>query len=230
MNQEKIGQVIKDIRKKHNLTQADFANKYNVTYQAVSKWENGKNLPDISLIKQICNDFNINLNNLLEGEYLQEKTINKTKLLIIIISIILVIGLSVGIYFYNNNDFYFKTLSSGCENFNVSGSISYNDKKSSIYISNVNYCGEKNNTKYKKIECNLFEKHKTENTLISTSNYQKDKLITLEDFLKDLYFTIDNYNQTCKDYSDNSLFFEIKATTKEDKIVTYEIPLNLQGC
>ena len=82
MNQEKIGQVIKDIRKKHNLTQADFANKYNVTYQAVSKWENGKNLPDISLIKKICNDFNINLNNLLEGEYLQEQTINKTKILI----------------------------------------------------------------------------------------------------------------------------------------------------
>ena len=38
MDQEKIGKIIKDIRVRNNLTQADLANKYNVTYQAVSKW------------------------------------------------------------------------------------------------------------------------------------------------------------------------------------------------
>ena len=47
MDQEKIGNFIKEIRKKNNLTQKDLADKYNVTYQAVSKWENGKNMPDI---------------------------------------------------------------------------------------------------------------------------------------------------------------------------------------
>lgn len=41
MNQEKISNLIKQLRKKENLTQAQFANKYNVTFQAVSKWENG---------------------------------------------------------------------------------------------------------------------------------------------------------------------------------------------
>ena len=41
MDQEKIGKLIKVIRKKNNLTQAEFAEKYGVTYQAVSKWENG---------------------------------------------------------------------------------------------------------------------------------------------------------------------------------------------
>lgn len=44
MNQEKLGKFIKDIRKKHNLTQKQLADKYNVTYQAVSKWENGISL------------------------------------------------------------------------------------------------------------------------------------------------------------------------------------------
>ena len=39
MDQEKIGKFIKEIRKKNNLTQAELAEKYNVTYQAVSKWE-----------------------------------------------------------------------------------------------------------------------------------------------------------------------------------------------
>ena len=57
MNQEKIGNLIKEIRKKNNLTQAEFAERYGVTYQAVSKWENGKNIPDIMLLKQISEDF-----------------------------------------------------------------------------------------------------------------------------------------------------------------------------
>ena len=52
MNSEKIGKFIKEIRKKNNLTQKELADKYGVTYQAVSKWENGINLPDISLIKR----------------------------------------------------------------------------------------------------------------------------------------------------------------------------------
>ena len=59
MDQEKFGKFIKQIRKDHNLTQKQLAEKYNVTYQAVSKWETGKNMPDISLIKQIAKDFNV---------------------------------------------------------------------------------------------------------------------------------------------------------------------------
>ena len=68
MNQEKISNLIKQLRKKENLTQAQFANKYNVTFQAVSKWENGKSLPDIVLLKQICKDYNISIDEVLEGE------------------------------------------------------------------------------------------------------------------------------------------------------------------
>lgn len=45
MNQEKFGTIIKNIRKKYNLTQKQLADKYNVTYQAVSKWENGLSFP-----------------------------------------------------------------------------------------------------------------------------------------------------------------------------------------
>ena len=53
MDQEKIAKLIKKIRKDNNLTQKDLAQKYNVTYQAVSKWENGINLPDTWLLRQI---------------------------------------------------------------------------------------------------------------------------------------------------------------------------------
>ncbi len=75
MDLNKIGELIKDIRKNNNLTQKDFADKYNVTYQAVSKWENGKNLPDITLLREICNDFNINFSELV-GENNNKKRIN----------------------------------------------------------------------------------------------------------------------------------------------------------
>ena len=68
MNQEKFGKIIKKIRKEHHLTQKDLADKYNVTYQAVSKWENGLNMPDISLIKEIAKDFNLSLDDLLNSK------------------------------------------------------------------------------------------------------------------------------------------------------------------
>ena len=89
MDQEKIGKMIKEIRKNNNLTQADLANKYNVTYQAVSKWENGKNIPDISILKQMSKDFNIDINDLLDGETSKKKI--KTSYYIIGIIIILFI-------------------------------------------------------------------------------------------------------------------------------------------
>ena len=56
MEQEKIGKFIKKIRVDNGLTQKDLADKLGVTYQAVSKWENGKNIPDIMILKQkrIC--------------------------------------------------------------------------------------------------------------------------------------------------------------------------------
>ena len=68
MNQDKISKLIKDLRKKNNLTQNEFAKEFNVTYQAVSKWENGKNLPDINVLKEICDNYNLNINDFLEGK------------------------------------------------------------------------------------------------------------------------------------------------------------------
>lgn len=63
----KIGSFIKDIRKKNNLTQKQLADKYGVTYQAVSNRGNGINLPDVTLIRQISKDFNISVEDILDG-------------------------------------------------------------------------------------------------------------------------------------------------------------------
>ena len=64
MNLEKIANLIKNLRKKSGLTQSEFAEKYHVSYQTVSKWENAKSIPDIAILKQICEDYNISLDTL----------------------------------------------------------------------------------------------------------------------------------------------------------------------
>lgn len=228
MNQEKVGQFIKDIRKKNNLTQQAFANKYGVTYQAVSKWENGKNLPDMSLIKQICNDYNIDINELLDGEY--KKNNKKTFLIggLILLLVIVLIGLIL--YFNKDDSFEFNTLSSNCDNFKISGSISYNDKKTSIHISEVDYCGEEKLEEYKQIECGLYEKYQNKETLISNTSYSGNDYVDLEEYLKHIILTIDNYERTCKEYSDDSLFIRINVVDKNDKNIVYTIPISVDKC
>ena len=66
MNQDKISTTIKKIRKDNGLTQEAFANEFNVTYQAVSKWETGKSIPDIGTLQLICNKYDIDINELLD--------------------------------------------------------------------------------------------------------------------------------------------------------------------
>jgi len=232
MNQEKFGKFIKEIRKKNNLTQKQLAEKYNVTYQAVSKWENGKNMPDTSLIKQMSKDFGITLEELFDGELKENKKNQKNWILIISLfaSIIIIITL---ILFLNskNSDFEFKTLSSNCENFNISGNIAYNDNKTSIYITNIKYCGGNDQELYKEIECILYESNKDIDKKISSYSYNKTENITLEEFLQTVTFSVDNYSKTCKDFSENSLFLSINAKDNNDKITTYKIPLSLnQSC
>lgn len=222
MNQNEFGKLIKEIRKKHHLTQKELADKYNVTYQAVSKWENGKNMPDVSLIKDISRDFNVSMDDLLEGKY--NKKNPYLKWLIIIISIIIV-SIILVIIFNKNSDFQFKTLSSNCDNFNISGSISYNRNKSAIYVTNITYCGEEDNTVYKKIECNLYEKENNINTKISSYIYEEK--ITLSEFLKKVTLSTDNYSKICTEYNENSLYLEIKCTNDKNIVTSYNVPLSL---
>ena len=76
MNQDNISKKIKELRKDNNLTQKEFAKQFGVTYQAVSKWENGINLPEISLIRQMSKDFNVSVEDILDGEESNENPNN----------------------------------------------------------------------------------------------------------------------------------------------------------
>ncbi len=70
MNQEKIGKFIAKCRKEKKITQSELAEQLGVTDRSISNWENGKNMPDLSLFKPLCDIFNITINELLSGEKL----------------------------------------------------------------------------------------------------------------------------------------------------------------
>ena len=71
MDQIKIGQFIAERRKNKNLTQLQLAEKLNITDRAVSKWENGKSLPDASIMIDLCKELEISVNELLSGEVIK---------------------------------------------------------------------------------------------------------------------------------------------------------------
>ncbi len=225
MNQEKIGKLIKKIRIKNKLSQKEFADKYGVTPQAVSKWETGKNIPDIAILKEICND-----NNLKIDEFLSAKSMKRKNVMIIIIILLcfIVIGIGVITVKHNNDTFKLKTITSACKEFGLYGSIAYNKSKSSIYIDNVTYCGEKKLPKYKKISCTLFEREDDTINVINSYESEDEKALTIDNFLKDFSFKVDDYEHSCKNYKKDSFYLEIKAITLDDKVELHEIPLVLE--
>ena len=77
MDQIKIGKFIAECRKKNNLTQMQLAEKLDITDRAISKWENGKAMPDSSIMLDLCNELKISVNELLSGEVIKMETYNK---------------------------------------------------------------------------------------------------------------------------------------------------------
>ena len=73
MNQEKIGKFIASCRKSKNITQQELAEKLGVSDRTIGNWENGRNMPDLSLFKPLCDELDITLNDLLSGEKVSEK-------------------------------------------------------------------------------------------------------------------------------------------------------------
>ena len=78
MDQIKIGKFIAECRKKNNLTQVQLAEKLNITDRAISKWENGKGMPDSSIMLELCKELKISVNELLSGEMIEMKNYDES--------------------------------------------------------------------------------------------------------------------------------------------------------
>lgn len=114
MNQIDIGRFIASCRKEKGLTQAQLAEKLNITDRAVSKWETGKCMPDSSIMLELCNILDVTVNELLSGERIEmndyeekvnenliefkkkdENNMNKNTIISTIYTIAMVIGILV---------------------------------------------------------------------------------------------------------------------------------------
>jgi len=231
MDQEKIGKFIRKIRKDNNLSQKDFAIKLGVTPQAVSKWENGKNLPDMAVLKEISLEFNVNIDDIINGEfndYSCHCKRNSKKYIIIIIVLIIVIIALFFIHKSNMDKDSYKI--SGVEttnnNFSISGTVIKSNNRTSLIINNVNYTGNDDSTIYKKLKCTLYEEKDNVKTKISTCKNSKN--MTLINYLKNIKIVMDHHTSNCEMFTKSDLSIEIVAIDEEDRNITYNIPLVLE--
>lgn len=226
MNLEHFSKNIKNLRLKNNMTQKEFADKLGVTYQAVSKWENGKNMPDILLLKEISKIFNVGINELLTGD-MNSNNKNIKIWIVGFVLLLIIIIIFVIIISNNSSNFEFKTITSNCDEFTITGSAAYNDKKTSIYISDVNYCGAENDIVYKSFSCKLYEDYRNTKTEIGSCG-AADEEQNLEDFVETVQINVNNYVASCKMFVSSILYMEIQAVDEFDRITTYQIPINLE--
>ena len=70
---QKVGAFIAQCRKEHNWTQKELGEKLGVTDKAVSKWENGRSFPDITLLESLCETFDITVSELLSGKKIESE-------------------------------------------------------------------------------------------------------------------------------------------------------------
>ena len=77
MDQIKIGKFIQEKRKEKNITQQELAEILNITDRAISKWENGKCMPDVGIMQELCEILNITINDLFSGEVVNMKDTEK---------------------------------------------------------------------------------------------------------------------------------------------------------
>ena len=117
MNQEKIGKFIRELRLSKNMTQEELANEIGVTNKAVGNWENGRRLPDYSIVKELCKELDISVNELFNGkreknndgllsaleyENKEKKKYKFKNILIVLISMLIISFNVLFVYFISN--------------------------------------------------------------------------------------------------------------------------------
>ena len=79
MDQIKVGAFLKDFRKEKGITQEQLAEELGVSGRTISRWETGKNMPDISLLVEIAEFFDVSIPEIIKGERKSENMKNETK-------------------------------------------------------------------------------------------------------------------------------------------------------
>ena len=79
MDQKKIGSLLKELRKEKRLTQEQLAEHFNVSTRSVSRWENGINMPELSLLIELADFYNVDIREIIDGERKSENVNEEVK-------------------------------------------------------------------------------------------------------------------------------------------------------
>lgn len=206
MNQEKIGKFISQKRKEVNLTQEDLAEKLNISKNAVSKWERGLNLPNVSIMQELCEILNITIIELLNGEettkedgyleyikYHDKKQKQKITIIFITLITLFILGFLFLFYLSNYNKVKGYNLSGNGQNFDYTEGF--------LLTSNIKYIysfGRINikNDQIKPIDIKNMELKVNDQIIVSGNNLQSKTII--EDFGYNEIFTKETINNLDK--------------------------------
>lgn len=173
MNQEKIGKYIVECRKKKNMTQQELAEKLGVSDRTIGNWENGRNMPDLSLFKPLSEILGISITELLDGGKIDKNNIaykseeiltntinyqtekirkkeNKYIFFICFLSLIIIIALNVNTIFNNDSLEYLPLIVLGVI-FIFLGIMNYKGNISSIHWYNRRNVSKKDVKNYGKL-------------------------------------------------------------------------------
>lgn len=219
MDNNKVGHFIAKLRKKKGLTQDELGNMLGISGKSVSKWERGLNMPDISLIYKLSEVFDVDLNQLLNGEdaiksvvdlqneenavntlkiesddklpkRVKKKSKKRLKFKVILISLLIVLCIVIVIIWFDSmKDNY--ALESATDGFAVEGKLTIKDDGYSIYISDFScYFDKCFNEKINTVQYSLA----VNDVILFRSGIldyaSKKEKITLEDYLKNIIIDV----------------------------------------
>lgn len=246
MNFDKVGKYITELRKSKNLTQEQLAEKIGVSSNTISKWENGINLPDTYFLFELSKEFDVNIQDILNGEKIFNildsnslfikaigfyNNIFKKKILRVFVSIIIIIVICFSVLYtivnFNKNRIY--DISSSNDKYKLNGFLISNPKEAIFFINNFNYEDESIGfeAENKVISYEIFIKSKNGIVLYNYGNSFNDKE-TLSNFLNNLSI---NFIINKKDYNnvsiedDGSIYIELLYSEDFNKYNKVKIDL-----
>lgn len=254
MNQNKMGEFIEKLRKEKGLTQLQLAEKLGVSNSAISKWEGGHNLPDISMLEPLSDVLGVDMMDLLsmksgDAKDLKRKASRKARIIIrqrillIILSILFIIGTATTIcstyYLKKNiklsteltrNEIKVYEITSEDENFNINGYFIFNEKNNIIVINKISYqdtnSGINSNMKIENINLQFLLNSKIIHIHAedNKNNYNLDEI--LESININAY-EFNNNDINFKEINGEKLQgkLEISIYDKEEQVHSYDVKL-----
>lgn len=250
MDQNKIGKFIEKARKARHLTQQQLADILGVSNTAISKWEHGNNLPDISMLEPLSIALKVDMLDLLTAQSSTHTKVSKKcaqqrknksiRFILIVITLILFILTTNFITYHNCNKITERILSeqiqvykisSTEDSFIIEGYIIFNDKENLIYIEKITYQETTNlNIDYTKIkEVNYYLELNGYKIFKQTSHIE-EKATTLNNIFKQ--FKGNSYKNDNKYLNSNTNFekatFVIHLNNKERDRYEISVPVILE--